>query len=463
MALLMKRRAAALLLLAVAGLFLVGVGLSVRLLRAGLHAVSVTTEQRLRAIGLTAARALSAGATADVLPQVARDNDLEAAYLLDEQLRPAGTSRASDFLISLLRIDPDRAMAALRGSPSVGPAYRLESAGGDEESDSVLAGYFAVPGPPHRVLVLEAGAAFVAVPTRLRATALASVVAALALAVLCALLVVAGLQAAAREQTLRAEAERGQAVREMAAMVAHELRNPLATIRAGAEILREASTDRDLCDDILSEVARLSELTSQFLQFSHDVPLQFSDVDVVGLCRDVAGRLQRAHPDTATLTIRVTGDDTAVVRADPARLIQVLINLTQNAVQAVHARGTIALAVRKIGTDGSEGAEIRVCDSGPGISAEMQRVLFTPFRTTKPTGTGLGLVVSRRIIEQHGGTLTIAAGPSVAGTTAPNISSEDQPTGACFVIRLPRKPAADREGDADGARAGAMDATDSAV
>ena len=151
----MRPRTAALLLLSVVGLLLVGVGLGVRMLRASLRTANLATEQRLRAIGLTAAQALSQGAPATMLPAVAQRNDLEAAYLLDRSLRTAAESGPA---ISLLRLEPDRALRALRGEISIGAAYRLE---GDD--GQVLAGYFPVPdagGGPLRLLVLEAGAAF---------------------------------------------------------------------------------------------------------------------------------------------------------------------------------------------------------------------------------------------------------------------------------------------------------------
>ena len=148
---------AILLLLSIVSLLLTGLGLSYRLLRLGLEAAQTSTEQRLLAIGTTLAEALAQGASERMLPEVARDNQLEAAYLLDEKLSPSGPGR----LISLLRVDPDKALHALRGQPQVGMAYRIDSA---EESPEpthnaplVLAGYFAVRRPMGKqILVLEA-------------------------------------------------------------------------------------------------------------------------------------------------------------------------------------------------------------------------------------------------------------------------------------------------------------------
>lgn len=441
----MKPRTAALLLLSIAGLLLTGVGLSVRLLRAGLRTASLATEQRLRGIGVTAAQALAQGSPSTLLDAVARDNDLEAAYLLDAALRPLPRSGHSNLAVSLLRIDPDRALRALHGEPSVGAAYHLEEIDPSGEPDdrgghvaaaqrpsaeeaSVLAGYFPVKSSgPQQLLVLEAGPAFVALPAQLQTTAWAACATAFGLALLCSLLVIAALHAATREQRLRAEAERGQAVRELAAMVAHEVRNPLGTIRAAAELLREQRASSELVEDILAEVARLSNLTTQFLQFSVDPPLAVAALDLGALCDELCTRLRREHPDQAQLAIHRSGDSEVPLRGDPDGLRQVLLNLALNAVQAMQAssgRRELALSASRLP---SGGAEVRIRDTGPGFSPAARSSLFIPFRTTKPSGTGLGLVVSRRIIEKHGGTLQLMDPSGDHG-------------GACFVIVLPKAP-----------------------
>lgn len=439
----MKPRTAALLLVSIAGLLLVGVGLSVRLWRAGLRTASLATEQRLRAIGVTTAQALALGSPPSLLTAVARQNDLEAAYLLDAALQPLPTPGASNLAVSLLRIDPDRALQALHGAPSVGPAYHLEgldvvgepgdravsSAPPGPDDTSVLAGYFPVAtGGSAQLLVLEAGPAFVALPAQLRATAFGSGATAFGLAALCSLLVVAALHAATREGRLRAEAERGQAIRELAAMVAHEVRNPLGTIRAAAELLREQRAAAELVEDILAEVARLSNLTTQFLQFSADPPLALAAVDLGALCDELCTRLRREHPDEAELRIQRTGDAEVPLRGDPDGLRQVLLNLARNAVQAMQQsppgrRELVVSATRLAGG----GAKVRISDTGPGFSAAARQSLFVPFRTTKPSGTGLGLVVSRRIIEKHGGRLQL-------------LDPAPDREGACFVIALPKSP-----------------------
>jgi signal transduction histidine kinase len=291
----------------------------------------------------------------------------------------------------------------------------------------VLAGYFAVRRVgTTQILVLEAGKSFTDLPARLNRSALASAAVAALLAALGSLLTMQALRAAARQQKLQAQAERGQAIRQMAASVAHELRNPLGTIRASAELLAEQSASPELVTDILDEVKRLTELTTQFLNFSREPALQLADVDVTGLCSEVAGALAMQFP-SPELHITSDGESPLTIYADGAKLRQVLLNLGLNAIQAMAQRGELHFVVRRH----SSGIEIEVCDSGPGLSAEAEQRLFEPFFTTKAQGSGLGLSLSRQIVEKHGGTLKLR--PASA-------ASSGKPGGACFLVQLPSRP-----------------------
>lgn len=483
----MKRRLALLVFLSVFGVFAVGATLSFRLLVVGLRSAQGATEERLRGIGLTLARSLQAlpakegAAGQGLLRGVRHDCLLEDAYLLGRDLRPLAGRSA----LTLLRVDPDRALMAAAGVPSVGPAYDLDAppvgaaprerpspgaqaapAGGGAlpaEEDpaplprgkAVLAGYFPVdrPGAERQVLVLEAGASFAAAPQALRQAAVGLIGAGAVLSLLCLGLLAATLRAAARERVLFAQAERGRALSQMAAMVTHEIRNPLGTIRAGVELLRElrhprrgrgdadlrhdaapASADngeQEIFNDVLEEVGRLKELSAQFLELARDPPLQPQPCDLGVLCDELCAQLRREYPDRESrggsavdgaerLRIERTGAARAPLLADPDKLRQVLRNLLRNAAQAMDGRGLLSVAV----TTNRRSVSVLVSDDGPGITGQLSRRLFEPFATTKEGGTGLGLVISRRIAEQHGGSLELL--PSSQG--------------AHFLLTVPRRP-----------------------
>lgn len=431
----MKLRAAALLFTSVLGLLVVGIWLCFQLLGAGLSAAQQVTEQRLSAIGVTSVYALgllAKGQESALLDNLARSNQLEAAYLLESS---AGglriVPRPGLPMISLLRVDVDKALQALDGQLAVGVAYSLESTDEKSASDGsrqILAGYFPVlrADGTRQVLVLEAGGSFSEAPARLRRTAWAVCAVAAQLAGLCILLLLGAQRTALRERQLHVQAERGQTTRQLAAMVAHEIRNPLGTLRAGVELLREQSADPELVADMLSEIERLRSLTTEFITLSRDAPLRVAPLDLVVLCKEVCARVQREYP-TDLLTVHLVGASSAVISGDADRLTQVLLNLMQNGIQAMLGQGELTIAVQPE----RRGVRLLLSDSGPGVSEQLSRRLFAPFASSKEGGSGLGLVISRRIIERHGGTLTLLArSPATAGT-AP---------GACFALFLPNTP-----------------------
>lgn len=431
----MRLRIAALVLLPVLGLCAVGVGLTYRLLSITAQAGERATSERLRAIGLTAAAALGSGAGSQLLDEVRKKEELEAAYLVDSELHPDPAS--GQRLLNLLRLDPDRALRALRGEWSVGVAYRIEAVDGLPSGEAaaretVLAGYFPVgpPGGIGRVLVLEAGQAWTAAPSALRRATLGTSAVAAALALLCIGAVLFAVRATTREGRLYAQAQRGELLRQMAAIVAHEVRNPLSTVRAGLDLLREGGADASLITDLLEEVERMNRLTTEFINLAREQPLQVEELDLAALCDREVERLRRQHdPDkdgseraARDLVIERRGESSLLVRADEDKLRQVLLNLLINAVQAHPQKGRVTVTVRRA----RSAAEVLVEDSGPSVGSGLAlppgTSQFQPFQTTKAEGTGLGLVISQRLAERHGGSLTLLS---------------SGPEGTAFALRLP--------------------------
>jgi two-component system sensor histidine kinase PilS (NtrC family) len=219
-----------------------------------------------------------------------------------------------------------------------------------------------------------------------------------------------------RLDTLHLRAERLEAVAELSASLAHEIKNPLASIRSAVEQLarspRSNEDERTLSTLIVRESDRLSRLLSEFLDFARVRVAKIERVDLAAVARGAAN-LAAAHPD------RIEGVDVRcvatghplVVEGDEDLLHRAVFNLTLNAVQATpsggHVRVELApLTVDQVPTGVSfdhGGVALRVSDDGPGIPVEIRDRLFDPFFTTKPGGSGLGLSVVHRAIEAHRG------------------------------------------------------------
>lgn len=210
--------------------------------------------------------------------------------------------------------------------------------------------------------------------------------------------------------------ERLYAIGQLSAGLAHEVRNPLASIGGAAAILRKkpGSDERreEFLDIIEKECVRLNRLLSNFLEFARPRPPQYQLAEVGPILDSVVGLAAHA---VGRQPIQLRIDPAPVVPAiacDPEQIKQVLLNLTINSIQAMPDGGEIILSTR---VDGAR-VVLEVKDEGPGISDEHLDKIFDPFFTTKDSGTGLGLSVAHQIASQHGGILS-AKNNSGRGTT----------------------------------------------
>jgi signal transduction histidine kinase len=214
--------------------------------------------------------------------------------------------------------------------------------------------------------------------------------------------------------------ERLRALGEMASVVGHELRNPLAAVINALYLLRRQLGDpaQPAHEKHLAmaerETAKAAALAEDLTAFVRPRQPQKEDVDVPALLREVA----EAAPPPPHVALDVNADPFTLV-VDRHQLSEVLTNLMTNAYQAVNGDGRVQVSART--TPG--GAELSVEDNGPGIDADTAQRLFEPFFTTKHGGTGLGLAIVQRLVEAHGGTVAFEEG--------------EGPHGARVVVRLP--------------------------
>jgi two-component system sensor histidine kinase HydH len=186
---------------------------------------------------------------------------------------------------------------------------------------------------------------------------------------------------------------------EMSAVLAHEIRNPLASLKGNAQLLaerlEEGSRDRRRADRVVSEAIRLEALTSDLLEFARTGVITRSPVDPAGLLR-----LAAEEAADGAIEIDVAGAPGAW-SMDESRVRQALVNLLSNAAQ-VSPEGRPPAA--RVAREGSR-LVYTVRDFGPGLKDGERERIFEPFYTTRTHGTGLGLPVARRVVEMHGGTL----------------------------------------------------------
>ena len=229
--------------------------------------------------------------------------------------------------------------------------------------------------------------------------------------------------AASRERA--AAAERVAAWREVARRLAHEIKNPLTPIAMSVETLRDALEHgrpdfKEIFAEgtaaIQEEVRRLKRIVDEFSRFARmprPEPAPAAAADLV----DALLALYPAPPSGIRLVREVQGG-LPVVAVDRDQILQVLLNLVRNAVEAMPGGGEVRVGARREG----EEVLISVSDTGPGIPPESQQSIFEPYFTTKEGGTGLGLAIADRIVQEHGGRLEVASPPG---------------GGATFTVRLP--------------------------
>jgi len=194
---------------------------------------------------------------------------------------------------------------------------------------------------------------------------------------------------------------------QLAAGVAHEIRNPLTSLKGFSKLLKD-TTNKEKQDDYLSiimnELDRIDMIVNEFMSLAKPQAIQFDQESLLSLLESTVNIL---HPQALLHNVQITNHhqkNDIVLNCNPNQLKQVFINFLKNAIEAMPFGGNVNIHVQRI-----EGNRVQICfsDEGIGIDNELMRYLGTPFYTTKDKGIGLGLTVSNKIIQEHNGTMNI--------------------------------------------------------
>jgi signal transduction histidine kinase len=212
----------------------------------------------------------------------------------------------------------------------------------------------------------------------------------------------------------RLEREKSLLLEEMAPVLAHEIRNPLGSIKSAAQYLKSEARgeeESNLLTVIIEEVDRLNDVVSQFLNYARPYELNLEMHNANRLVGKALSLIRLSHlADHVTIEEELRAD-IPLVKVDAEQITQVLLNMVMNAVEAMPAGGTLSIRTSKIESDTGEAVGISIRDTGKGMKKEEMKNIFKPFFTTKERGAGLGLAICQRIIRNHGGRIRVKSIP----------------------------------------------------
>lgn len=205
--------------------------------------------------------------------------------------------------------------------------------------------------------------------------------------------------------------EKLSAIGQLTAGLAHEIRNPLGSIKGAAEILGEDYSEGDnkykMAQILVKEVDRLNKVLTNFLSFARPTPLELAPVD---LCKELESVIKLLEPQAGIAKVKIkktVAGQLPLISADREKLRQVFLNLILNAIQAMPNGGEINLELILSEDEDGSWINLTITDNGVGISREVMHNLFNPFYTTKKDGSGLGLAISHKIVQEHGGRIHV--------------------------------------------------------
>ncbi len=226
--------------------------------------------------------------------------------------------------------------------------------------------------------------------------------------------------------------ERLAALGQLSAGLAHEIRNPLSTIKGSAEMLlknvdADSAVAHEMAGFISSEVDRTNALVTRFLDFARPLALRLEKTEITEVIDEAVAEVEKHTPPLDVSIYKNYSPDIPPFLLDRQLIERVLYNLLLNAAQASPPQGSVTVKTRQVG-DTAEGdtVEIDVIDRGSGIAPKDRESIFNPFFTTKSSGVGLGLAIVSKIVDEHGGEITVESEPGAGSVfrRVPSYSGE---------------------------------------
>jgi len=392
--------------------------------------------EKLEAIAATASLSLSpdlvesaqepgaAFLLSDAIGRIQQENELETVHLFDPEGRTlASTSRLSDYLAEdpAPSLDREAWVLATSGLPSASVLYQVDGF-------YLKSGYAPVKdltGEVLAVVAAEASARYFSVLVQFKRSMFVLGGVSFLFLAAAGLLFFKLNDSLARAEMAIMRADALATLGRMAAHMAHEIRNPLGIIRGSVQRLQSspsvAEKDRELLGFLPEEVDRLDQIVTRYLRFARVEPLQQTMEDPAALVNETLSMARREMAEQGVTVDLSVAPAIPAVPLDAQRIKQVLLNLLLNAAQAMPDGGLIDI---RIDTE-KRWVRIAVSDTGRGIPREDVKMIFEPFFTTKEKGSGLGLALVAKVIEEHRGRIEVRSEPG-KGTT--------------FVLFLPVRP-----------------------
>jgi len=337
--------------------------------------------------------------------------ELERAYVIDTQSRvlidgsgnfPIGTK--------LTYIDQDSAaiFQAWSGTVAASPIHLIEH----NRFKSAYAPITNLFGEVIALLVLEANAEFFSLITIFKRGLIIGGLASLGAIILFSVFLSWTIGLLINTQESLRKTEKLAMLGQMAASVAHEIRNPLGIIKATADVVKLKYENREQPDELFdyigAEVNRLNNLVNDFLSFARETKLDSTPGDILKIIKKTVSAFER-ECQSNNITISVQSKfQIPPIKFDEDKIHQVLYNLLANASQAMENGGEITIDVDRFFVKGKSFVQILVSDSGKGIEGDVEKI-FEPFYTTKSSGSGLGLAITKQIIEKHNGQIDVVS------------------------------------------------------